>query len=302
MKKQSLFISALIGLVVFALCSACNKTEVTGLQTETVTMADSAKYANLKLTVELPVGSDEVSTAIRQRLVEVLGERLTHITSYEGEQFYAPFNGNSDDADAMTAYYLKATLALMDSLSMGDATDRIRYIQEDKELTEAEKEQNIASIPGWEYDYQLQLVTDTTNYAVFLSQDYLYMGGAHGGVGGDGYLTFDKQSGALVEQFLDTACVAKIQPLLVEGLISYFSDNGESMTEEALFDVLQIEGQQIPLPVLAPYPTKDGLVFIYQQYEIASYAAGMPSFTVPYDKLLPYLTPEARKIFGIELN
>jgi hypothetical protein len=41
-------------------------------------------------------------------------------------------------------------------------------------------------------------------------------------------------------------------------------------------------------------------VFVYQQYEIASYAVGMPSFTVAYDKLLPYLTPEARKVCGVE--
>jgi len=300
MKRIHTMLIALMGLVIIALCSACDKTCEQGLKTETVTMADSAKYANLTMKVELPMGSDAVSQAIRQQLITILGERLTHVTSFEGEQFYAPFTGNTNNVEEMMGYYCKNTMSLLDSLATSDANDRIRYIMEDEELSEEEKANRIAEIPGWEYEYRLELVADTTNYIVFLSQDYLYMGGAHGGVGGDGDLTFDKETGKLVKEFLNPACVADIQPLLIEGLLSYFAVEDEQITEDELFDILQIEGRQIPLPSFAPYPTKDGLVFVYQQYEIASYAVGMPSFTVAYDKLLPYLTPEARKVCGVE--
>ena len=300
MKSIHTMLIALMGLVIIALCSACDKTCEQGLKTETVTMADSAKYANLTMKVELPMGSDAVSQAIRQQLITILGERLTHVTSFEGEQFYAPFTGNTNNVEEMMGYYCKNTMSLLDSLATSDANDRIRYIMEDEELSEEEKANRIAEIPGWEYEYRLELVADTTNYIVFLSQDYLYMGGAHGGVGGDGDLTFDKETGKLVKEFLNPACVADIQPLLIEGLLSYFAVEDEQITEDELFDILQIEGRQIPLPSFAPYPTKDGLVFVYQQYEIASYAVGMPSFTVAYDKLLPYLTPEARKVCGLE--
>ena len=300
MKRIHTMLIALMGLVIIALCSACDKTCEQGLKTETVTMADSAKYANLTMKVELPMGSDAVSQAIRQQLITILGERLTHVTSFEGEQFYAPFTGNTNNVEEMMGYYCKNTMSLLDSLATSDANDRIRYIMEDEELSEEEKANRIAEIPGWEYEYRLELVADTTNYIVFLSQDYLYMGGAHGGVGGDGDLTFDKETGKLVKEFLNPACVADIQPLLIEGLLSYFAVEDEQITEDELFDILQIEGRQIPLPSFAPYPTKDGLVFVYQQYEIACYAVGMPSFTVAYDKLLPYLTPEARKVCGVE--
>ena len=300
MKRIHTMLIALMGLVIIALCSACDKTCEQGLKTETVTMADSAKYANLTMKVELPMGSDAVSKAIRQQLITILGERLTHVTSFEGEQFYAPFTGNTNNVEEMMGYYCKNTMSLLDSLATSDANDRIRYIMEDEELSKEEKANRIAEIPGWEYEYRLELVADTTNYIVFLSQDYLYMGGAHGGVGGDGDLTFDKETGKLVKEFLNPACVADIQPLLIEGLLSYFAVEDEQITEDELFDILQIEGRQIPLPSFAPYPTKDGLVFVYQQYEIASYAVGMPSFTVAYDKLLPYLTPEARKVCGVE--
>ena len=300
MKRIHTMLIALMGLVIIALCSACDKTCEQGLKTETVTMADSTKYANLTMKVELPMGSDAVSQAIRQQLITILGERLTHVTSFEGEQFYAPFTGNTNNVEEMMGYYCKNTMSLLDSLATSDANDRIRYIMEDEELSEEEKANRIAEIPGWEYEYRLELVADTTNYIVFLSQDYLYMGGAHGGVGGDGDLTFDKETGKLVKEFLNPACVADIQPLLIEGLLSYFAVEDEQITEDELFDILQIEGRQIPLPSFAPYPTKDGLVFVYQQYEIACYAVGMPSFTVAYDKLLPYLTPEARKVCGVE--
>jgi hypothetical protein len=37
-------------------------------------------------------------------------------------------------------------------------------------------------------------------------------------------------------------------------------------------------------------------VFTYQQYEIASYAEGMPSFVVPYPDIEPFLTPEAKAL------
>ena len=38
------------------------------------------------------------------------------------------------------------------------------------------------------------------------------------------------------------------------------------------------------MPVTPPLFGKDGIIVTYQQYEIAAYAAGMPSFTIPYDK------------------
>ena len=183
MKRIHTMLIALMGLVIIALCSACDKTCEQGLKTETVTMADSAKYANLTMKVELPMGSDAVSQAIRQQLITILGERLTHVTSFEGEQFYAPFTGNTNNVEEMMGYYCKNTMSLLDSLATSDANDRIRYIMEDEELSEEEKANRIAEIPGWEYEYRLELVADTTNYIVFLSQDYLYMGGAHGGVG-----------------------------------------------------------------------------------------------------------------------
>ena len=66
-----------------------------------------------------------------------------------------------------------------------------------------------------------------------------------------------------------------------------------------LNDFLLLDGDLIPLPSWQPFPSKDGLVFTYQQYEIAPYAAGMPAFTIPYEDIAPYVLVEVRPILGL---
>ena len=113
-------------------------------------------------------------------------------------------------------------------------------------------------------------------------------------------MTFDKANGLLVEKFLDPASLDEIQPLLRKGLTQYFADEEMEISPEELDNILFLETGIVPFPAWTPYPDEGGLVFTYQQYEIAAYAAGMPNFTIPYDDLLPYLTPEAKALVGLE--
>ena len=106
--------------------------------------------------------------------------------------------------------------------------------------------------------------------------------------------------GHLVEQFLDPSCLDAIQPLLRKGITAYFSEDDNEISPEELDNYLFLESGVIPFPAWTPYPDEDGLVFTYQQYEIASYAAGMPNFTIPFEDLRPYLTPEAKALLGLE--
>ena len=173
-------------------------------------------------------------------------------------------------------------------------------IEENDGLTDEQRKEILDDMPGWEYDFGLLKERETDGYVVFLSQDYVYLGGAHGGVTGRGGLTFDKKDGHLVEQFLDPACLDAIQPLLRKGITAYFSDDDNEISPEELDNYLFLESGVVPFPAWTPYPDEDGLVFTYQQYEIASYAAGMPNFTIPYEDLRPYLTPEAKALLGLE--
>lgn len=266
--------------------------------TETFSSSDSTAHAYLKMDIELPVPDKGPQGQIRRQLIEVLDERLSHIGTYETERLFPPFDGDPDDQQALMEYYRDQALHQIGTASQEDADERTRYIREDEDFTEEEKQALLADYPSWSFESSLKKTRETARYVVFQSLDYIYMGGAHGGMTGEGDMTFDKQNGQRIHTFVDPGRLEELQPLLREGLLEYFTESDSHFTPEDLDDVLMLENSRIPLPSWAPYPGEDGLVFVYQQYEIASYAAGMPSFTVPYDKIRPFLTEEARKILA----
>ena len=128
-----------------------------------------------------------------------------------------------------------------------------------------------------------------------LSQGY-NTGGVHGGVIGYGGITFRFSDGSKIDNFLKDNVVKDMQPLLKKGLKEYFSENADEKvtTDKQLMENLMLSDENnnlIPLPAWTPYPDEKGkgLIFTYQQYEIACYAAGMPSFILTWEELKPFL-------------
>ena len=289
-----------VGLAVLA-AAACRPSGGKDLQTETLNYEDSKAHADLSIKVELPVyGQGAAADRIRASLVEVMDGQLSHIGSYEEERLFPAFEGDFSKTESLVMYYRDKALEAIGQLSQEDYDERVNSIEENDGLTDGQRKEILADMPGWEYDFSLLKDCETDRYVVFLSQDYVYLGGAHGGVVGRGGLTFDKKEGALVEKMVDSASLDAVQPLLRKGLSQYFSDNEMEVAPEELDNILFLETGVIPFPAWTPYPSEEGLVFTYQQYEIAAYAAGMPEFTVPYADILPYLTPEAKALLDLE--
>ena len=289
-----------VGLAVLA-AAACRPSGGKDLQTETLNYEDSKAHADLSIKVELPVyGQGAAADRIRASLVEVMDGQLSHIGSYEEERLFPAFEGDFSKTESLVMYYRDKALEAIGQLSQEDYDERVNSIEENDGLTDGQRKEILADMPGWEYDFSLLKDRETDKYVVFLSQDYVYLGGAHGGVVGRGGLTFDKKEGALVEKMVDSASLDAVQPLLRKGLSRYFSDNEMEVAPEELDNILFLETGVIPFPAWTPYPSEEGLVFTYQQYEIAAYAAGMPEFTVPYADILPYLTPEAKALLDLE--
>ena len=289
-----------VGLAVLA-AVACRPSGGKDLKTETMEYEDSTAHADLSVKVELPVpGQGAAAERIRKKLVEVMDGQLSHIGTYEEERQFPAFKGDAGKTESLLTYYRDKALEVLGKLSQEDYEERVNSIEENDGLTDEQRKEILDDMPGWEYDFGLLKERETDEYVVFLSQDYVYLGGAHGGVTGRGSLTFDKKDGHLVEQFLDPACLDAIQPLLRKGITAYFSEDDNEISPEELDNYLFLESGVIPFPAWTPYPDEDGLVFTYQQYEIASYAAGMPNFTIPYEDLRPYLTPEAKALLGLE--
>ena len=266
------------------------------METELFHWSDSTACAYMTMDAELPSGTDRVATEVRKELGEVIDRILSHITSYEDERFFDPFPGGEGDTQGLLEYYRDNAFATIARFAQADADERATYIIEDPDFTDEEKETMLADFPRWAYEFGLRKTGETDRYVVFQSMDYIYMGGAHGGVTGEGSMTFSKKDGHRIGEMVDASRSDEMQPLLIEGLLRYYSDNGYDTTWDDLKESLFIEDGVIPLPAWQPYPSPEGLVFTYQQYEIASYAEGMPSFIVPYSEMEPFLTPEARDI------
>ena len=289
-----------VGLAVLA-AVACRPSGGKDLKTETMEYEDSTAHADLSVKVELPVpGQGAAAERIRKKLVEVMDGQLSHIGTYEEERQFPAFKGDAGKTESLLTYYRDKALEVLGKLSQEDYEERVNSIEENDGLTDEQRKEILDDMPGWEYDFGLLKERETDEYVVFLSQDYVYLGGAHGGVTGRGSLTFDKKDGHLVEQFLDSACLDAIQPLLRKGITDYFSEDDDEISPEELDNYLFLESGVIPFPAWTPYPGEDGLVFTYQQYEIAAYAAGMPNFAIPYEDLLPYLTPEAKALLDLD--
>ena len=287
----------LAGLAIAA-AVACQPT-AKELKMESFERADSTVNAHLSMNVELPVPVKGPAGHIRTKLIEVIDDQLSHIASFEDEpRLFPAYEGNPFDTKALMGYYWDQSMEAFCGSAQEDYDERVASVEENDGLTEEERMSILFSIPKYEYDFSLTKTDETDRYAVFMHEDYVYLGGAHGGIVGHGPLTFDKKTGELVESFLEPGCLNDIQPLLRKGVASYFTDYGEEISPENVDEYLMTDNGVIPFPAWTPFPTENGLGFLYQQYEIAPYSAGMPGFTVPYDDILPYLTAEAKALLG----
>lgn len=137
------------------------------------------------------------------------------------------------------------------------------------------------------------------NYIVFSNYNYSDMGGAHGSMSGEGAMTFDARSGRRFRNFLKDKSDAALRELILDGLVSCFSQEEKGVSRSSVSDLLLVGKEELSAPTQDPLPTDSGLLFQYQAYEIAPYAAGMPAFVLSYDKIRPFLTDEAATLLGV---
>ena len=255
-------------------------------QTDSICVEREDSMASVTISIDWPTnGSDSLMQSVRQYLCEELATSPIQ----EG----------------------KPTVKYYDNpLEAVKATADNRY----EELAASWKENQSYGYPGMEFSFFLHsmLLENAERYVTYLTKSEGFQGGAHGFATAAGQ-TFRKSDGKRIgyktaynsktetfeqqEQtlFKDTKS-PKLYALIKEGVRSYFKEFDEPVvTDEQLKDMLISvdDVNRIPLPSAPPTFTKKGLAFLYQQYEIAPYAAGMVNFDIPYDKICPFLTPEA---------
>ena len=125
-------------------------------------------------------------------------------------------------------------------------------------------------------------------------------------------LTFNRATGEQMGwNLFDMSKEQELRAMLIRGVKSYFNDFSEEKieTDEQLYELLILYDDPetpeneitigLPFPQAEPYVTRDGISFVYQQYEIAAYACGLPSFTVPVEEVKDLLSEKGKELLGI---
>ena len=122
---------------------------------------------------------------------------------------------------------------------------------------------------------------------VFLVNHYIYLGGAHGDYKTEG-ICFDAKTGERLHledlssdgAAFRTRVLEEMLRLVDEDADGYYSERlmlPEGESREDAFGALLRDG--------AWYPAEDGLLLFSDTYELASYAAGIVEFLIPYERL-----------------
>ncbi len=132
---------------------------------------------------------------------------------------------------------------------------------------------------------------ETERYVTYLYTQEGYAGGAHGWYLLQGQ-TFRKSDGRRIDyDIFRTELMDELADLVKDNIFAQYFDSDKKLFE----DGLTLENNDFfPLPETAPIFREDGVEFIYQQYEISCYAAGLPACVVPYELIEPFLTQAGR--------
>lgn len=254
---------------------------------KTTSFTENNEDIEYSLTATLPVGKSDLDDSIREQLLGILENDLIGLACFEeDERLFMPYEGDKKDVESYVKYVGENSCHGLGAKS--------------HEMKEEAKEYNDEyTPPSWGCDASLDFMSQTDKYAVFSLYENVYYGGAHGGVVGEGSITFSKATSERITSVVNPAYFHEVQPLIIKGLNEYMAkySDGE-WNEDTLFDWLFVDDQIVPLPNIVPYPSPEGWNFTYREYEIGPYAMGMPEFIIPFEDLQPYLTEEAAAIMN----
>ena len=247
----------------------------------------------------------------KELALDSIGAEINDSTVFVGLHIFYPTDGPAELVKSVRQYIaleLRADTALFaDGQALIDGAARQEFerlkaqrseVMADFELDETDE---FDYHPSYEPTFDITKLAETDNYLTLNTMSYEFLGGAHGSTFVSG-ATFSKLTGKQKgwDLLTDTESAA-FRQLILRGIRSYFEDGTEEpLSDEDFEGMLQLEHglAEIPLPQAPPYLMPDGVAFVYQQYEIACYAAGLPSFTISYDDIRPFLSPEAIELIA----
>ena len=246
------------------------KSQTDKLTTKKIAKSLKNDAGEFDLTIDFPEGGNAtLVNAIREYISESLGSTYG---GGEDESLQGSYSGDLADGEKMATYYF--------DLKVKEFTGMYNDMKQD----------GMPEVPELASSIKITKDYETDKVVTFLYNSYENGGGAHGGAVGSG-MTFRKSDGRRIDWDLFTT--VKMQSIIRDGLKEYF----EVKTDDELAGCLTLNDSYIlPMPVTPPLFGKDGIIVTYQQYEIASYAAGMPSFVIPYKKAKDMMNNTGKKL------
>lgn len=158
---------------------------------------------------------------------------------------------------------------------------------------EMEPAEITAAFNNWDWETGYNVLYNEHNIVVLDNNVYEYTGGAHGNYGSV-YLNIDRQGKKLLRlddiMHVDSS---KLVPLLIAEARAHFElQKNQPLNARMFSDELYVPENF--------FISNKGITFSYGLYEIASYADGIIELFIPYDKIMPQLTPEFKQRMKLE--
>ena len=227
------------------------------IKTRTITIADSVMQDNIPGKFTLEVDFPESGNFFV----------INNIREWMSEQLGGTYEGSMENGAKMFDFYKTSVLQ--------DFQQNI--------IPDMPKIKDISCYK----DVKITKICETDRYVTYLYTQEGYAGGAHGWFVSEGQ-TFRKSDGRRIDyDIFREEMKDELTELVKDNIFSqYFESDVKEME-----NLLTMENNDFfPLPQAAPIFREDGVEFVYQQYEIACYAAGMPSCVITYDLIEPFLT------------
>ena len=235
------------------------------IQTHPMTLADSITVNGVKGTVKLDVDFPESGNFFV----------VNNIREWMSEQMGGTYEGRAEDGDRMMSHYKSSILADFQENIIPDMPP-------------------IPDISCYK-DIKIKKLQETDRFVTFVYTQEGYSGGAHGWYTMTGQ-TFRKSDGRRIDyDIFRTESMDELTELVKDNIFTQYFESDKEQFE----NLLTMENNDLfPLPVSAPIFREDGVEFVYQQYEIACYAAGLPACVISYDLIEPFLTQAGRSLVG----
>lgn len=170
---------------------------------------------------------------------------------------------------------------------------RLDYVPLYEQMKDGESEEVSINLNN-EHMLMVYPMTLQGNVLSYVVERYLYLGGAHG-INNRLLLNFDITTGKTLEEkdiFTDDF-FSKIHDMLVLNLVRQRDDM--SLIED-------VQNSDYEIDAIKPngnfYFAPDGLIYIYNPYEIGPYYLGETNILVPTEEIKPFLKEEWQNIFA----